>query len=341
MKAAMYYSLEDIRIENMPTPKIGRNEMLVEMKACSICGSDLMEWYLEKRAPLVLGHEPTGIVTETGSEVENFQVGDRVFVHHHVACLTCHYCIQGDYTMCEQFSRTHIEPGGFAQFFKVPAPNLQIDTLKIPSTLSFEEATLIEPVGCCIRAQNKAEIRKGDTVAIIGAGPSGIIHAMLAKISGAAKVLITDLIDFRLKMAEKLGADLAVNAQQENVAEKVREVTENRGADVVIVTAPNVRAVEEGLQMVRRGGKLLLFAPTQPNQHARLSPHRLFFSEISIIPSYSVSHIETRTALQLISSGRIKAKELITHRFPLSQTKEAFQTVAKDKKCLKVVVLNE
>jgi L-iditol 2-dehydrogenase len=341
MKAAMYYSLEDIRIENMPTPKIGRNEMLVEMKACSICGSDLMEWYLEKRAPLVLGHEPTGIVTETGSEVENFQVGDRVFVHHHVACLTCHYCIQGDYTMCEQFSRTHIEPGGFAQFFKVPAPNLQIDTLKIPSTLSFEEATLIEPVGCCIRAQNKAEIRKGDTVAIIGAGPSGIIHAMLAKISGAAKVLITDLIDFRLKMAEKLGADLAVNAQQENVAEKVREVTENRGADVVIVTAPNVRAVEEGLQMVRRGGKLLLFAPTQPNQHARLSPHRLFFSEISIIPSYSVSHIETRTALQLISSGRIKAKELITHRFPLSQTKEAFQTAAKDKKCLKVVVLNE
>jgi L-iditol 2-dehydrogenase len=341
MKAAMYYSLEDIRIENMPTPKIGRNEMLVEMKACSICGSDLMEWYLEKRAPLVLGHEPTGIVTETGSEVKNFQVGDRVFVHHHVACLTCHYCIQGDYTMCEQFSRTHIEPGGFAQFFKVPAPNLQIDTLKIPSTLSFEEATLIEPVGCCIRAQNKAEIRKGDTVAIIGAGPSGIIHAMLAKISGATKVLITDLIDFRLKMAEKLGADLAVNAQQENVAEKVREVTENRGADVVIVTAPNVRAVEEGLQMVRRGGKLLLFAPTQPNQHARLSPHRLFFSEISIIPSYSVSHIETRTALQLISSGRIKAKELITHRFPLSQTKEAFQTAAKDKKCLKVVVLNE
>jgi len=341
MKAAIYYSLEDIRIENMPTPKIGRNEMLVEMKACSICGSDLMEWYLEKRAPLVLGHEPTGIVTETGSEVENFQVGDRVFVHHHVACLTCHYCLQGDYTMCEQFSHTHIEPGGFAQFFKVPAPNLQIDTLKIPSTLSFEEATLIEPVGCCIRAQNKARIRKGDTVAIIGAGPSGIIHAMLAKISGAAKVLITDLIDFRLKMAEKLGADLAVNAQRENVAEKVREITENRGADVVIVTAPNVGAVEEGLQMVRRGGKLLLFAPTQPNQHARLSPHRLFFSEISIIPSYSVSHIETRTALQLISSGRIKAKELITHRFPLSQTKEAFQTAAKDKKCLKVVVLNE
>ena len=341
MKAAMYYSLNDIRIEDVPNPKIGADEILVEMKACGICGSDLMDWYLRSRAPLVLGHEPAGVIVEAGKNVKGFEVGDRVFAHHHVADLTCYYCKRGDYTLCPQFGQTHLEPGGFAEYFKVPAPNLQIDTLKLPQSLSYEEATLIEPVGCCIRAQNKVGIRKGDSVAIIGAGPSGIMHSMLARISGAAQILVSDVVDYRLKMAERLGADLTVNPKQENLVKRVKEATENRGADVVIVTAPNVKAVEDSVQIVRRGGKLLLFAPTQPDQYARLSTHRLFFSEITVIPSYSVSHIETRTALQLISSGKIKARELITHRFPLSRTAEAFQTAARSKECLKVVVVNE
>jgi len=341
MKVAMYYSLNDIRIEDMPKPKIGPDEVLVEMKACGVCGSDLMDWYLRSRAPLVLGHEPAGVVVEAGKNAEGFKVGDRVFAHHHVACLKCHYCKKGDFTMCAQFGQTHLEPGGFAEYFKVPAPNLQIDTLKLPRNLSYEEATLIEPVGCCIRAQNKVGIRKGDSVAIIGAGPSGIIHAVLARLSGAKQVIVTDLVDYRLKVAERLGADLAVNPEQERLVERVKETTEGRGVDLVIVTAPSVKAVEEGVQIVRRAGKLLLFAPTQPDQYARLSPHRLFFSEITVVPSYSVSHVETRLALQLISSGRIKARELITHRFPLSRTADAFQTAAKTRECLKVVVVNE
>jgi L-iditol 2-dehydrogenase len=340
MKAAFYHSLRDIRIEEVPKPEIGPDEILVEMRACGICGSDLMDWYLRSRVPLVLGHEPAGVIVEVGKNVKNFKVGDRVFVHHHVACLTCHYCIKGDYTMCSQFGQTRIEPGGFAEYFKVPAPNLQIDTLKLPGNISYEEATLIEPVGCCIRAQNKVGIHPGDSVAIIGAGPSGIIHVMLARMSGANQILITDLVDYRLKMAERLGADLAINPQRENFVKRVKEATENRGADIVIVTAPNIKAVEESVQIVRRGGKILLFAPAQPNQYARLSTHRLFFSEITIIPSYSVSHIETRLALQLISSLRIKVKELITHRFPLSRTLEAFRTATESKECLKIVVLN-
>jgi L-iditol 2-dehydrogenase len=239
------------------------------------------------------------------------------------------------------FAQTHLEPGGFAEHFRVPAPNLQLDTLKLPDKLSFEEATLIEPVGCCIRAQNKAGIQKGDSVAVVGAGPSGIIHAMLANIAGARQVLVTDLVDYRLRMAERLGADAVINGQKENSVERVKRATDSRGADIIIVTAPNAKAVEDGVQMVRKGGKILLFAPTQPDQYARLSPHRLFFSEITVVPSYSVSHVETKKALQVISSGAFRAKELITHRFPLSHIQEAFQTAAKSKECLKVVVLNK
>lgn len=341
MKVATYYALDDIRIEDKPKPKICPDEILVEMKACGICGSDLMEWYLRSRAPLVLGHEPAGVVIKAGRDVKNFQVGDRVFVHHHVACLKCHYCTRGDYTMCPQFGQTHIEPGGFAEYFRVPAPNLQIDTLKLPDNVSFEEATLIEPVGCCIQAQNKCNIQKGDIVTVIGAGPAGIIHVILAQLSGAAKTIVSDTVEYRIKAAKQFGADLTVNPQKEKFIEKVKDATEDRGADVVIVTAPNVKALEDSIQICRKGGTLCLFAPTQPEEQARLSPHRMFFSEIKIVPSYSTSHIETRLALQLISSGKIKAEELITHRFPLSQTAEAFKTAAKSKECLKVIVLNK
>lgn len=341
MKVAMYYSQKDIRIENTPKPKIGPDEILVEMKACGICGSDLMEWYLRNRTPLVLGHEPTGIVAEAGGQVKGFEVGDRVFVHHHVACLVCHYCIHGDYTMCEEFGRTHIQPGGFSQYFRVPAPNLTRDTLKIADNLSFEEATLIEPIACCIRALRKCNIQIGDTVAIIGAGPSGIVHAMLSRYFGAGQVIVSDLIDYRLKAAKGLGSDLTVNPQEESLAEKVREVTDGRGADLVIVTAPNLKALADGIKVCRRGGTLCLFAPLQPEEQTRISPYRLFFSEITLIPSYSTSHVETRMALKMLGSEKLHVRKLITHVFPLTRVMDAFKTAAEGKECLKVVVLNE
>jgi L-iditol 2-dehydrogenase len=300
-----------------------------------------MEWYLKGRAPLVLGHEPSGIIAEAGNKVEDFKVGNRVFVHHHVACLTCHYCIRGNYTMCEKFGKTHITPGGFAEYFKVPALNLQIDTLKIPDSLSFEEATLIEPVACCIRAMRKCNVQPSDVIAIIGAGPSGIINTMLLKNSNASKIIVSDVIDYRLKVAERFGADLTINPRNGNFVEKLKNVTDGRGADLVIVTAPNVEAFSDGMEACRRGGTLCLFAPTSPEVQAHISLHRLFFSEITIIPSYSTSHVETRMALEMIRAGRVKAKELITHRFPLTQIQDAFKTAVESKECLKVVIINE
>jgi L-iditol 2-dehydrogenase len=341
MKVAMYRSQEDIRLEEMPTPQIDENEILVEMKACGICGSDLMDWYLKNRAPLVLGHEPAGTIVKAGSEVERFSVSERVFVHHHVACLKCHYCLHGDYTLCEQFHKTHIEPGGFAEYFRVPAPNLQIDTLKIPENVSFEEATLIEPVGCCLRALKKCNMQVGNSVAIIGAGSAGVIHTALARILGAAKIIVSDLIDYRLKMAEKFGADLTVNPEKEDIAKTVKDETGGRGADLVVAAAPSIGAYKTGVNICRRGGRLCVFAPTSPGEYLPMNPKELFFSEIQIIPSYSTSHLETRTALELIESGRIDAKGLITHRYRLMDTAEAFKTALKNKKSLKVIVQNK
>jgi L-iditol 2-dehydrogenase len=341
MKAAVYYSQKDIRIEEIPTPKIGRGEVLVEMKACGICGSDLMDWYLKNRAPLVLGHEPSGVIVEKGRDVKNFDVGDRVFVHHHVACLKCHYCTHGDYTLCEQFHNTNIIPGGFAEYFKVPAPNLNLDTLKIPDGISFDEATLIEPVGCCLRAIKKCGIQKGDSVAIIGAGATGIIHTVLAKVFGAGKVIVSDLIDFRLRAAQKFGANVVVNPLNTSLKEVVKAETDGRGVDLAIVTAPSLEAYKAGLGVCRKGGKLCVFAPTEPGKFLEISPKELFFNELQIIPSYSTSHVETREALELVKSEKIRVRELITHRFPLLDAAKAFKTALEDKESLKIVVLGK
>jgi L-iditol 2-dehydrogenase len=341
MKVASYYGKNDIRIEEKPEPEIGENEALVEMKACGVCGSDLMDWYLASRAPVVLGHEPAGIIAKKGREVEDFNVGDRVFVHHHVACLTCHYCLRGDYTLCEEFHRTNIHPGGFAEYFRVPAENLRIDTLKIPDTLSFEEATLIEPTGCCLRGLKKCNVQAGDSLAVIGVGAIGIIHVALSKILGVAGVFVSDVVDYRLSAAERFGADLAVNPEKEDFVTAVRSETDGLGADVVVVTAPSLEAYETGLKACRKGGRLCVFAPLEPKQRLQLSVKEMFFSEVQIVPSYSTSHMETRTALELIRSGALRVKDLITHKIRLSEAAKAFETARENKNSLKVVVLNE
>ena len=337
----MYYGPNDIRYEDYPKPIIKENEVLIEMKACGICGSDLMDWYLEKRAPLVLGHEPSGIIVEKGEKVKKFQLYDRVFVHHHVSCLTCHYCAHGSFTVCPKFRETHIDPGGFAEYFRVPAENLEIDTIKIPDKLSFEEVTLIEPIACCIKGMMKCNIKPGDSIAIIGAGPSGIIFTQLSKIYNVSTIIVIDSIKYRLENAKKFGADIIINYHEEEPIKIVKENSDNRGADVVIVTAPNVNAYLEAFKICRKGGMILAFAPINPNEFLPLSIHDIFFSEISLVPSYSTSHIETRMALNLILSNKIKAKEIITHKFNLSQVGEAIKLAKENKECLKIVILNK
>lgn len=341
MKTAMYYGPQDMRIEETPVPKIGEDEALVEMKACGVCGSDLMDWYLSSKAPLVLGHEPAGTIAKKGDKVAGFEVGDRVFVHHHVACLKCHYCLRGDYTLCEQFHETNIKPGGFSEYFRVPAPNLKLDTLKIPDAMPYEEATLVEPIGCCIRAIKKCDLQAGDTVAVIGAGATGLIHLALSKLFGASKTFVSDLFEYRLDAARRFGADVAVNPEDEDFVKIVNAGTEDRGVDVAIVTAPSLQAYTTAMSICRKGGKLCVFAPTTPGKYLQVSPKELFFNELKIIPSYSTSHLETKEALEMMTFGELNVKDLITHRFKLAETAKAFKTASESNESLKVIVLNE
>ena len=327
-------------MEERPAPEPGPRDILVELRACGICGSDLMDWYLAPRAPLVLGHEPTGVVVEVGREVEGFSEGDRVFAHHHVSCMTCRFCRRGQFTLCPMFRRTHLDPGGMAEFFRVPEPNLRLDTFRLPNGLSFVEGTLIEPLACCLRAVRKARVGLEDRVAIVGAGPSGLMIALLSRLAGATLVAVSDLVPYRLRAARSLGADLAVDAREESLAEAVKAETDGLGADVVFVTAPSPRAFEAGLAALRRGGTLLVFAPTEPGASVPLSLNRVFFHEITITASYSTTHLETRDALALLVRHREFFRRLITHELPLEKAPEAFRLARESRECLKVVLLS-
>jgi L-iditol 2-dehydrogenase len=222
----------------------------------------------------------------------------------------------------------------------VPAANLRVDTLKLPEAISLEEATLIEPVGCCLRAIMKSGIRLGDSVAVIGAGVTGIIHVALSRIFGASKVIVSDLFDYRIKVAKKFGADVAVNPRKNDLNEVVRAETDGRGVDIAVVTAPSLEAYKTGMSVCRKGGKLVVFAPTVPGKFLEISPKELFFSEVQLVPSYSASHVETRMALSLMESGRLDVEGLVTHRYSLADTTEAFKTALESKESLKVIILN-
>ena len=333
----MYYGAGDIRIADLPRPEIGQGDLGVEMKACGICGSDLMDWYLRDRTPLVLGHEPVGLVVEAGKGVDAFQTGDRVFAHHHVACLKCHNCRRGQFTLCTSFRNTHLDPGGFAEFFRVPEKNVLTDTLKIPHNMTDEEATFIEPTGCCLRGAKQAAVQPGDNAAIVGAGPTGLLLLRVLQAIGVNRTFVSDLTEFRLDFARRLGASVSFNPSEGDFPQAVRDSL-GQGADVVFVTAPNVSAFQTGLKLPRSGGTVCVFAPTPPEIEVAVSPNGVFFSELKIVGSYSTSHLETKIALDLISSGRLKVSDLVTHRFGLEEARDAFALATSGKECVKIIV---
>ena len=244
MRAAVYYNNNDVRLEEVPKPEIDSNEVLVKVMSSGICGSDVMEWYRVKTAPRVLGHEITGEIVEVGKEVEKYKVGDRVFVSHHVPCDKCRYCKNGHHTACETLHKTNFDPGGFAEYVRVPEINVHQGILLLPSDMSYEDGTFIEPLGCVFRGQRLAEMRKGQSVLIFGSGISGLLHVKLARAHGAERIIAADINEYRLEKALEFGADDVINAK-EDVSEKV---------DLVIVCTGALTAAKQALKCADRGG---------------------------------------------------------------------------------------
>ena len=317
MRAAVYLGDGEVRIEDRPAPEPGPGEVLVAMRACGICGSDLMEWYVAPRAPLVLGHEPAGVVVASGPGLP--APGARVFVHHHVPCGTCPYCARGRETLCETFKQTRIEPGGFSELILVPAANAARDLLELPDTVSDEAATLIEPLACCVRGLDRAGVNAGTRLLVVGGGQMGllIIQAALAR---GAEVAVAEPRPERLALAKAFGAT---------------EQTEP--ADAVILATSHPEAWDLALSSVARGGVIQLFAPSRPGETRAFDAHDLFFREIDIQATYSAGPRDTRAALALLASGAVTADGIITHRFALTDTAEALAT-ARRREGIKVIV---
>lgn len=338
MRLALYYNNNDIRIEERPVPKIGDGELLVKVIASGICGSDVMEWYRIKKAPLVLGHEIAGEIVEVGRGVERYKEGNRVFVSHHVPCNTCQYCLSGHPSVCETLRITNFDPGGFAEFIRVPDINVDRGVYLLPDDVSFEEGTFIEPLGCVFRGQRLAGMAPGKRVIVIGSGISGLLHVQMARAFGASRIVATDINEYKLEAALKLGADAVIRAD-EDVPIRLRHINAGWLADMVILCTGATSAITQALQSVERGGVILFFAPTEHGIIIPISLNDLFWrTEITLTSSYAASPADLMVALEMIRGDRVNVRDMITHRLGLSETGLGFQLVSKAQDSIKVII---
>jgi len=337
MRVATYYNNRDVRLEEIPTPQIAPGELLVKVLASGICGSDVMEWYRIKKAPRVLGHEIAGEIVEVGKGVEGYKIGDRVFVSHHVPCNTCRYCLNGHHTVCDTLRRTNFDPGGFAEYIRVPKINVDRGVFLLPEEVPFEDGVFIEPLACVIRGQRLTKFSPGQAVFVIGSGISGVLHIALARASGAGRIIASDINEYRLKAAKKFGADEAIHAKDVNPT-KIREINKGRLVDLVIVCSGSLSAYKQALETVDRGGTVLCFAPLEPDLNFLFSFFDFWNDGITLLPTYGGSPFDIERAIELIRTRRLPLREMITHRFPLAETGIGFQLVAEGKESIKVII---
>ncbi|TMA09811.1 MAG: zinc-binding dehydrogenase [Deltaproteobacteria bacterium] len=337
MRVAMYYNNRDVRLEEMAVPSIGPGELLVRIRASGICGSDLMEWYRIQKAPLVLGHEIAGEIVEVGEGIEDFRVGDRIFASHHVPCGQCRYCLAGHQSVCDMLRTTHLDPGGFAEFIRVPKINVELGTYRLPDGITFDEGSFIEPLACVVRAQRFARLVPGQTVLIIGSGISGLLHVQLARTRGAARIVATDMSDFRLKAAARFGADATLRGT-ENVPERLRDLNDGRLADLVIVCTGAMPAIQQAVKSIDRGGTLLFFAPTPAGVDVPIPLFDFWRDEISVLTSYAGSGQDLLESIELIQNRRVRVADMITHRLSLAEAGRGFELTASGQDSIKVII---
>jgi len=340
MKAIVYYGANDLRWEEVQTPKIGPNEVLVKVKACGFCSTDIWKTMYQRSKPgSVPGHELSGEVAKIGLRVKDLKVGDRVAVYHRAECGTCYYCKHSQEPLYDQYRQQSVFPGAFAEYIRAVPQLVEKSIFRIPDEMTFEEAALIEPTGCSVRAVSKCKVAPGDNVLVVGDGPLGLLNALISKSAGASTVMLSGHHDSRIEVAKTVGVDHVFNSKNADIKEEVMTLTNGRGADAVMVAVASTDAVHTSLSLVRNGGKVCVFGDFRdvPQRNLNLDLKLVLRDHIDLFGSWGCSTQNYRTAFDLVSSGNVKVREMITHRFPLERFGEAFK-VFLSKECMKIVL---
>jgi len=340
MKTAYVKESSTISIEETEKLVLGSGEILVQMHACGICGSDLEKVFGQYgKSSMKLGHEPAGIILDIGSNVKEFKKGDRVFTHHHVPCYSCHYCKHGNETMCKKYSETNLTPCGLSEEYLVPEWNVfHGGVLKLPDSMTFEEAAMIEPLACCIRSWSKFNYQDIDSVAILGVGPTGMMHVMIAQSKEISNIFCFDVNDFRLDFAKKFNVSETINSKSENRMKHIFKQTNGRGVDIAIVATSSLKALDDAIEMVRKGGTVLMFGVPSKGAKMELDMSKIYSKEIILITSYAASEKNTKEALLLIGSSDFDVKQLITHTYSISDTQKAFDHAKNGENAMKIII---
>jgi len=337
MRAAVYYSNRDLRVQEAPTPKIGPGELLIRVEASGICGSDVMEWYRKDRVPLILGHEVAGVIEEAGEGVR-YKKGLRVALSHHVPCGSCHYCMSGHETTCETLRKTNFDPGGFCEYLRLPKINVDSGVFPLPESVTFEEATFVEPLACVLRGQRQTGFKPGKSILVIGSGIAGLLHIHLARVSGAGAVFATDISEYRLSQAKRFGAQKTWFAKVYSPV-GLRQSNNGQLADIVIVTTGALPAIQQAISSVERGGSILFFAPTEKDLNVPIPFNDLFWrTEITLTSSYAGSPQDYQQALELIAQKKLQLADMVTHRLKLDEIGEGFRLVQEARESIKVII---
>jgi len=333
MLAAVYRGMNDVRLETVPVPQIGPGELLLRVHSCGVCGTDLKKIVTGSHsAPRIFGHETSGVVAAVGAAVRKFAPGDRVVVFHHIPCRECYYCLHQTFAQCDTYKKVGctagFEPsgGGFAEYVRVMDWIVEQGTVRIPQGVSFEQACFVEPVNACMKGIQALRLRPGETVLAIGQGPIGIILSVLARRAGAT-VITSDLYPQRLRISKSLGFELAVDASQQDAAQYVRQQTEGRGADAVMLAVGSNGLIRPAMDATRPGGRVLLFAQTQRGE-AIVDPAAICVDEKSLLGSYSASVDLQDDSVRFVMNREMELERLISHRFPLRESARALELAA-------------
>src|SRR5438445_3830464 len=328
-----------VAVRDVPIPNLAAGDVLVKVEASGICGTDLEKIEGQLGPGGILGHEVSGTIEKVADNITDYKPGERVVAHHHVPCYQCPDCSDGNYTLCNEFRKTNIDPCGFAEYFRVPQYNVtRGGVIPLPPELSFEEGAMIEPTACCIRAIRRANVKKSDNVLVVGLGPTGLTQIQLLRNTTTGKIIGSDIIEARLELGKRLGTDETVNALTEDVPAHVRKITMD-GVDLAIVSTGNEKALSQAFSSVKKGGRILLFGAPSQGASYQLSVSELFSRQITLLSSYSCVEAEMKEAIKLVSEQRLDLKNRISDRSKLRHAEKAMDFAKPSKAAIKTIVV--